>query len=215
MDVLHAAWQASGRPLSATFDRSGSCARCGQHTASLVPIREAVSKAFTGYNGWQCPAGGGLCPPCVWGYRSPALRATTHLVTRSPLGLQQLDAAELGQLLSSALRPDHAVVVPLRPGRKHLMPTAGWGRVTVDDAQLPWTKQDAHRLAAMRRLRALGFGPRMLTALAPTWSVLRRLPRSWWAQATEDWQALDVWRSRRPWFELAVHASFLPIEAAA
>lgn len=215
MDVLNAAWQASSRPTTTPPTLTGTCSRCGQNNAKLVPTRLVVSKAFTGYDGWQDPAGCGLCPPCVWGYRTPALRAAAHLVTRAPVDLRRLEPPELGQLLSSALPPGIAVVVPLNPGRKHLLPTAGWGRVTVDDAQLPWTEQDAARLAAMRRLRSLGFGSRMLAAPAPTWSVLRRLPRSWWAIAVEDWQSLEVWRSRRPWFELAVHASFLPLEAAA
>jgi hypothetical protein len=40
--------------------------------------------------------------------------------------------------------------VPLRPGRKHLLPTATWGHVTVDDAQLPWSTTDTARLAATR-----------------------------------------------------------------
>lgn len=215
MDVLTTAWQASGRPLASDPTHPGSCARCGHHAADLVPTGKVVSKVFTGYDGWREPAGAGLCPPCVWGYRTPALRAAAHLVTRHPAELRQLESAGLAALLAQALQPDRALVVPLRPGRKHLLPGAVWGRVTVDDTQLPWGEQDARRLAAMGRLRALGFGSRMLTAPAPAWTVLRRLPRNWWQQVTDDWAALDVWRARQPWFELAVRASFTPLRAAA
>lgn len=208
MDVLTAAWAAAGRPRVLEPAARGGCARCGRADADLVPARAVVSKVFTGHDGWADPSGTGLCPACTWGYRTPRLRANAHLVTREPLRLRPLSPARLGDLLTRPLAPEAAVVVPLRPGRKHLLPGAGWGRVTVENALLPWTAADADRLGAMRRLRALGFGSRMLAAPAPPWSVLRRLPRHWWADVLEDWSALAPWRTRPPWFDLGVHASF-------
>lgn len=215
MDVLTAAWQACGQPRPAVPSRCGVCARCGCVDEHLTATRDVVSKVFTGYDAWRDPSGTGLCPACTWGHRTPELRTVAHLVTLTPLCLQQLEPAALAELLSVAVPADLAVVVPLRPGRKHLFPAACWGRVTVDDAQLPWTAADADRLAAMRRLRALGFGSRMLTEPAPVWAVLRQLPRHWAGQVLQDWSALDVWRSRAPWFDLAVRASFTPLQAAA
>ena len=217
MDVLTAAWQACGQPLPAVHRNRnrGACARCGRADDELVPTRDVVSKVFTGYDTWRDPSGSGLCPACTWAYRTPELRAVAHLVTFAPPCLQQLEPAALADLLSVAVPADLAVIVPLRPGRKHLLPAAVWGRVTVDDAQLPWTAADADRLAAMRRLRALGFGSRMLTEPAPVWSVLRKLPRNWVDQVLTDWAALDPWRSRPPWFDLAVRASFVALPAAA
>lgn len=97
MDVLHTAWQPNDRPLTATTPTlSGSCARCGAAQAALVSTRDVVSKTFTGYERWRQPAGAGLCPACVWGYRTPALRATAHLVSRTPVSLQQLEPGRLG-----------------------------------------------------------------------------------------------------------------------
>lgn len=214
MDVLLAAWQACGRPQALPPTTDGTCARCSS-LADLVATRAVVSKVFTGYDQWRNPSGAGLCPACTWGYRTAELRTAAHLVTADPPCLQQLDPDQLGALLSEPLAPTVAAVVPLRPGRKHLFPNAVWGRVTVDDTQLPWTAGDVDRLAAMRRLRAMGFGSRMLTQPAPAWTVIRRLPKSWTDQVLEDWTALDPWRARPAWFDLAVQASFTAGRAAA
>ncbi len=214
MNVLTTAWVAAGRPRVPVPCGRGACARCGSAGTELAATREVVSRVFTGYDSWADPSGPGLCPACAWGYRTRTLRTTTHMVTAHPLLLQALSAPRLGDLLTRPLPPRVAVVVPLRPGRKHLFPTAVWGRVTVEDTHLPWTSGDATRLGVMRRLRALGFGPRMLTEPAPAWSVLRRLPRTWWSQVGADWDLLEPWRSRRPWFDLAVYVCRGPAQVA-
>lgn len=207
MDVLTAAWTAAGAPLVTVPSTRGTCSRCGSRDADLTPTRHVVSDVFTGFDGWVNAAGAGLCAGCSWGYRTPRLRAVAHLVTADPPRLAELTAGRLGDHLDRPVPPDVALVVPLRPGRKHLLPEAGWGRVTVDDTQLPWTAADCARLAAMRRLRARGFGSRMLAAPAPPWSVLRRLPRPWWRDVDLDWAQLAPWRTRRPWFDLAILAT--------
>jgi len=99
------------------------------------------------------------------------------------------------------------VVVPLRPGRKHLLATAQWGRVTTDDATLTWTSADADRLAVMATLRDQGFGPRMLLTAAPAWPVLVKLASRQRLLTQQQWPLLAPWRRARPWFDLAVHAS--------
>jgi hypothetical protein len=55
----------------------------------------------------------------------------------------------------------------------------------------------------------------MLAEPAPPWSVLGRLPKNWWADVVADWKTLDPWRARRPWLDLAVHATVTTGEAAA
>lgn len=215
MDVLTAAWQASEQPQVVPAQLHGPCARCGRQNVALVRTRAVVSKAFTGYDSWRDPCGAGLCPTCTWGYRTPQLRAAPHQVTARPTAMQRLEPHQLAAALAAALPADTAVIVPLRPGRKHLLPTAVWGRVTVEDAHLPWGADDATRLSAMHRLRALGFGSRMLAGPAPVWSVLRRLPRHWYGRVQHDWAVLEPWRDRPLWFELGVQASFAPAQQAA
>jgi hypothetical protein len=119
--------------------------------------------------------------------------------------------ADVAAMLQEALAPDVALAVPLRPGRKHVLPAAAWGRVTTGDACLSWTCADAARLAVMARLRRQGFGSRMLAAPAPAFGVLRRLAPDHWPQVTRDWEALRPWRERRPWLDLALR---LPAPAA-
>lgn len=205
MNVLTAAWAGAGSPTPPTVG-VGSCARCAQ-VAALVLARSVVSKVFTGYDDWVCPSGTGLCPACAWGYATASLRGTAHLITRDPATLDGAGRQGVYALLTAgALGPDVAVVVPLRPGRKHLLPGATWGRVTLDDAQLPWTTQDAHRLGAVAELRAHGFGTRMLTQSCPPFSVLRRLPRRAWPHVMATWQTVDIWRvPASPWLPLALH----------
>lgn len=216
MDVLTTAWTAAGEPdaVPDADAHTGDCARCGTQSTRLTATRRVVSRVFTGVDGWHNLSGPGLCPPCTWGYRTPELRTTSHVVSTSP-ELRPLAAGQLEVLLSTPTPSYLAVIVPLRPGRKHLLPEASWGRVTVDDAQLPWGLGDTMRLAAMRRLRNLGFGSRMLTEPAPPWHVLRRIPRAHWPAILTDWPALDPWRRRRPWFDLAAHATKTTGKAAA
>ncbi|MDI9941303.1 MULTISPECIES: hypothetical protein [Rhodococcus] len=83
-------------------------------------------------------------------------------------------------VLSTTIRSDMAVVVPLRPGRKHLLPDARWGRITVDDTHLNWSESDTVRLAVMRRLRELGFTETMLRDEVPAYAVLCQLAADRW-----------------------------------
>lgn len=208
MDVLTAAWLGAGAPARLPAGPAGQCARCAA-TGPLTPTRRAVSASFTGYDSWAHPAGGGLCPPCAWAYTTLSLRRVPHLVRRSPATLTPVSGPDVAALLRTGpLSSDLAVVVPLRPGRKHLLPAATWGQVTVDDARLSWTDADARRLHAVTRLRAQGFGTRMLTAPAPPFRVLHQLPASAWPAVAADWAALTPWRvPPGPWLALALHVT--------
>ena len=207
MDVLTAAWTAAGRPLPAVPAGAGRCARCSTSSTGLTPVRQVLSTSFTGYDTWDDPGRGGLCPACTWGHTTPALRATAHHLTRTGPRLRPLSRPALAARLGAPLSCDEALVVPLRPGRKHLLPDATWGRITLDDLTLPWTPQDVIRLQAVRRLRQAGFGSRMLTAPAPAWTVVHRLPAARRTAVMDDWSRLQVWRDRPPLLAFALHAT--------
>lgn len=216
MDVLGAAWAAAGKPPPTQLEHNGAgkCGRCGR-LSELVATRGVVSRVFTAWDNWHDLAANGVCHACAWGYRHPPLRTAVHLVTTAPT-FRPLMAAQLHAVLSSPLPPAMAVIVPLRPGRKHLIPEAGWGRVTVDDARLPWSAGDADRLAAMTRLRQHGCGPRMLAEAAPPFGVIRRADPHTRAAMLADWDRLAPWRRNRQWLDVGLRATTTtPMEAAA
>lgn len=206
MDVLTAAWSAAA-PATDDDTTPERCARCSTPGAAF-PARSVVSKTFTSYASWANPSGSRICARCAWGYQTPKLRLNPHLVTGQP-SLTELTRPAVAALLAGGhLDPTTALIVPLRPGRKHLMPEAGWGRITLDDVQLPWTDHDAARLNIVVALRRLGFGSRMLAAAAPPWLVLRRLPATSWAHVMDSWLQLQPWRvPASPWLALALHAT--------
>ncbi len=207
MDVLSAAFDAAQPPETPTKGGGhGVCARCAASDGEMTATRTVVSKVFTAYDDWHAPGGASLCAACTWAYSTPALRRHPHMVTTTP-HLTSLSPARLREVLRAPVRPDVAVVVPLHPGRKHLLPMARWGQVTVDDACLAWSTSDARRLDAMFRLRRLGFGPKKLIAAAPSWPVLRRLSSHGRATVYELWPLLEPWRRSRLWFDLATTAT--------
>lgn len=179
------------------------CARCASNPADIA-TRDVVSDKFTAYAGWADPAGRWLCPGCAWGYRTKRLRSQAFLVRRDPPAMCWQTTAQVATLLQQPLPGGIAVVVPLRPGRAHLIDQAHWGAVTSDAGTVPWTAGDAARLRHMLRLRACGFGSRMLREPAPPFTVLHRQPADQWPQITAAWAALSVWRERPPWLRLAV-----------
>lgn len=213
MTVLATAWRAAGAPLRSDIALAGICARCGR-PAELTPARRAVSRSFTGYEDWVDPSGHGLCATCCWAYSTESLRLSAHLVTADPISLVALSRSQVGERLQQgALASGYAVVVPLRPGRKHLMPAAAWGRVTIEDAHLPWSAADAARLRTVSQLRGLGFGTRMLAEAAPAFTQLRRLAPEQWPQVMAWWAELTQWRTpESPWLALALHVTVPPAD---
>jgi hypothetical protein len=170
-------------------------------------VRDTVSRTFTGFDGWTDIAAPRLCRVCVWAYSTKALRSDLMLVNSDPPRATTLSVARLRTVLKDQLAPDIAVVVPLRPGRKHLLPHAMWGRVAVDDIALPWVDTDADRLSAVIRLRRHGFSLAALGRDAPAYGTLKTLPRSTWASIFVDWEKLAPWRSRPLYLDLASTAS--------
>jgi hypothetical protein len=208
-DVLWAAYNCSeGAPaVTEPADRAAECARCGRATKVMTPVGQVISRRFTGFESWTNLAGRRLCAMCVWAYRHRPLRTDAHIVTRDPMTLRAANPALLHQVLSTAVDADTAVIVPLRPGRKHLLPDARWGQVTVDDTTLTWTPADAARLQVLRRLRAQGFSESMLRDDTPAYPVLSRVAADQWQQVFGDWNHLASWRQAGPWFEVGLRAS--------
>ena len=198
--VLQAGWVAAGRPSGTGRRREGHCARCGD--AGLVSVVSPVSKTFTAYDEWCTPVGG-TCAACGWGYTTAAFRQVAHVITRYPT-LTEASRADLCDLLAAPIRVDQAVVVPLRPGRKHLLPVAQWGRITLDDVILDWTGDDAFRLGVVQQLRTWGFPGPSLLSLAPPFAVLRHQPKERWPQILQSWSSLGSWRAAHRYLDLAV-----------
>lgn len=208
-DVVWAAYRAANpdTPPGMLAPRGAGCARCGHETAVMTQVGRVVSKRFTAYDSWTDRGGRTLCAACTWVYTTPSLRTATHRITRSPHSLSELTPQGLHDALSAEIGADAAVVVPLAPGRKHLLPEAQWGRVTVDDLALDFTDADRGRLAAMTRLRAAGFTETALARPAPDHRTLTRTPPETWPEVLTDWDALAPWRSAAPWWHLSMRAT--------
>ncbi|MGV9867244.1 hypothetical protein [Rhodococcus koreensis] len=208
-DVAWAAYTAAeGVPeIVEPAGRAAGCARCARTTAVMIPVGQVISRRFTGFESWTNLAGRRLCQVCVWLYRHRPLRTDAHIVTRDPVTLRSANPALLHQVLSTPVDADIAVIVPLRPGRKHLLPDARWGQVNVDDTSLTWTAADADRLQVMRRLRAHGFSETLLRDHSPAYPVLSRAAADQWPQIFDDWSRLDPWRQAGPWFDVGLRAS--------
>lgn len=205
-DPVQTAWMAAGSPAPAG-GRSGQCARCLTPGADHQPVTTVVSENFTAFTDWLGNPAGGLCPACAWVYRTPALRATTHLVTRDPARLTPLSRTDLATYLGRTLGPDEALTVPIRAGRKHVLSTAAWGHIAVDDIPIRWTLDDATRLEALIRLRTLGATHAQLRAAAPAWTLISATTPAERGTITTDWAALQPWRTRTPWMDLALLAT--------
>lgn len=182
------------------------CARCADQDADQL-VTAVVSAAFTGFDSWLNPRGKHLCAACAWAYRTSALRMHAYYVTTTPACSQLTPSQLFATLAAGAVPAGTAVSVPLRPGRKHLVPHLEWGTVRVDDLNLVWTPADAVRLITLRQLRDVGFGPRSFTHPSPPWDVLRRQAAGDWAALQEAWATLDPWRTTKVWLALGLVAT--------
>lgn len=191
--VSAAAWRARS-PLPTTAPAfTGACGCCGT-IGDLWPARDAISRNFTAYDQWTHPAHPWLCAACTWTFTDPDLRTIPHLIV-DPDQLQPLTTTDAFQLLAAGpLGLHQAVVVPLRPGRRHLMPIARWAHVCTDTGCLPWTPADAHLLTTYAWLRRLGFSPAELAQSAPAYPTLRRRPAAERGHILTTWQQLNPWR---------------------
>lgn len=203
---MQAAWRASGSPRGSQLAAVGRCGRClGVDT--LTPTGQVVSENFTGFDSWRGSPRDGLCPACAWGYRTPALRAAAFRVTADPPQLQLLPIEDLAAALARQVGAEEAISVPLRAGRKHVLPEARWGQVCVDGTNLPWSSDDVLILAIVLRLRKGGIPGPALRSPAPPWNTMRSLESAGRSELLEDWERLAPWRDRPAWMDLAVLAT--------
>ncbi|HEY5881793.1 MAG TPA: hypothetical protein VIU11_22985 [Nakamurella sp.] len=210
-DVVEVAWRAHGSPSALVGTLDGLCARCGTPD-SLTVIRKVISRNFTAFDDWCDPAGAGLCRACTWAFRSPILRTIPFLVVRFPEMLTPLATEQLRAQLQKPVPPDKTVVVPLRPGRKHVLSGAAWGHVATDEHLCTWTSDDAHRLDLVEHLLTLGYRASQLLQPAPPYPQTALLTTADAMWALQAWRDLAPWRTRHVW--MAVAARALRIEIA-
>ncbi|MFF0818621.1 hypothetical protein ACFYVR_26260 [Rhodococcus sp. NPDC003318] len=173
----------------------------------MTPVGRVVSRRFTGFGSWLDRGGRALCEACAWVYSMRSLRVVAHRIARNTYVLSELDSQALYEVLSAPIGVDVAVVVPLVPGRKHVLPDAQWGRVAVDELALDFTAADRDRLAAMSRLQAAGFTEAALVRPAPDHRTMTRIPSERWPAVLADWDALAPWRAAAPWWHLGIRAT--------
>lgn len=208
LDPVYAAWLASGSPQEHAGSRVGSCARCLRHGTNHAPVTAIAGENFTGFTGWLGSPAGGICPACAWAYRNSSLRNAAHLITTQPAGLWLLPVPGLyARLLGGPIAPYEALTVPLRPGRKHVLPEAQWGMVLVDDTAIQWTPVDTHRLQLISNLRDSGATPTQLRAPTPPWTLVKNASPATRSRLMAQWQAIDPWSTRRPWMDVALLAT--------
>lgn len=188
-----------GQPESA--DRS--CGRCGRRGCATVPCRQVISRKFTAFDDWISP-GGELCQVCAWGLSEAGLRSTTVAIEDGLV--RELDGAGLAALLSRPIDEKTAVVLPLRPGRKHLLPAARWGHVVVDDVAVRWGGAEVVLRAEMAWLRARDFSVAMIQDCSPDIGLLRRIPTHEMPDVLEALERVRRWRNSPHW-QIAVRAS--------
>ena len=152
-------------------------------------MADVVSRGFTGRSEWMNPAGTRLCRVCAWAYRDERVRRHPMVICRRPGEARLVDGAGARAELRRALPEDMALTVP-RTGRKHLLPSAMWGRIFFDDVAIPWNTADAHRLRAVEHLRAAGASEADLRRPSPPWPLLRSAGGAH-MQVLSTWPLLD------------------------
>lgn len=200
-DPVHAAWKA--HHPQASLPPGQDCGRCG-NAEGATPVRVAVSKKFTAWDTWADPNASSLCPACSWGYQTASLRADTLEVT--PASCRALTPSSLYDLLCRGpLRGDTLVSLPLRAGRRHVLPTAQFGRICLDGTNLTWSEGDTRRLRMVHQLRGVGVPWTAFTDPTPPWRALARSDDP--AGLLGSWEQLSPWRENGLWLQVALAAT--------
>lgn len=183
-----------------------ACARCAAAAATTATTK-VLHRGFTSVDDWRSPSATALCPACVWCYTTPALRSSALKVTASPATLSLLTLPQLLTELTNPIAPDTAIAIPSRPGRKHMLPAATWGRVTLDETPLTWSTEDCTRLAALVQLRTLGASTVDLPKPVPPWKMVAMTPAGDRPALLDAWDSLTPWRRAPAWMIVATIAA--------
>lgn len=201
LDPVHAAWGA--HHPQAALPPGRDCARCAA-AGGIAPVRTVVSKKFTAWDTWADPNASSLCEACSWGYRTPSLRADTLEVT--PTSCRPLSPAGLYELLTRGPLPAGTLVsLPLRAGRRHVLPTAEFGRVCLDGTNITWSEGDTRRLRLVHQLRHAGVPWNAFTEPAPPWRAVTRSDDP--TRLLHSWEQLTPWRENGLWLQAALAAT--------
>lgn len=170
------------------------CGLCRQRPESVprdAMVPDVVSDLYSDWDRWHGP--GGACDWCVWAHRHRPLRSRAHLVDPDRCEARTLRPSDLRALLEGEWPPDGLLCVPFSR-KKHVAPFARPGVVCVDDQHLTWTHRDAHLVAVVAELRALGAGEQMQLEREPPWPLVRRHGM----RVRDVWAHLDPWRRGSP-----------------
>lgn len=219
MLIVHAAWDAAGRPdpnwqgkartpRKPPDPRDGWCCHCGA-AGSVYPHRHVVSDLFTGWDRLRRrdldPAGAAFCQACAWAFRLRVAMQRPHALVDGRFG--EVDPATLHRALAQLHRhPSWCVLVPVSR-QKHLLPFARHGTVRTDDETLTWAGGDVDRLDTYARLRQAGFGETALVETEPRWPILAKLDPDAKRWTLARWHDLDPWRAHPAYMDVAARAT--------
>ena len=203
--VIELAWLHSDPTPTDLPQMGGICGRCGKHRPGTVPTSAVLSRSFSSYDGWRARHTNRLCSACAWAYTHPPLRQIPHQVTTAGT-FTPLTGGQLWQALQRPLPASTALVVPLRPNRRHLIAEAIWGCVTTDAGPLPWSTPHCDLLGLIARLDEFGVSPHQVSrSTAPPATLVKAALHH--PEALCLWEAIEPWRvHRHPWLALAAHA---------
>lgn len=204
-DPVHAAWRATHPDT--VLDEGNDCARCA-NAAGSVKVSDVVSRKFTAWDTWHDTGASHLCLACTWGYRTSELRAHTLLITWQPerSTFRRLEGGELLAVLRQGpLEVQSLISLPLRAGRRHVLPIARFGQVCVDGTNISWSDGDARRLELVQWLRTQGVPWRAFTEPVPPWRTVAKAQDP--MGVLDAWAEMTGWRESGVWLEAALAAT--------
>lgn len=188
------------------------CSHCGNHVTALRPLAEVVSNKFTGWDHYgTTPQHVLVCCRCEWAFAGDRVRTHAWVITapgRRPGAAlaAHRDAAGFIASLTSPLPDDACMVLPTL-GRRHAMPYAQWGCVSLDGRPLPWGHAAAQAARHVRRLDLLEVPLAAVFDPAPPTAVLVAAPPSRRSEILQIWEHLEPWRLDRDYLTVAIRCA--------
>lgn len=180
----------TGRALPTGQRTCGACRR--DH--DCVPAGQVLSANFGTWDDIVPSVDGRwLCPSCVWAYTNADLRRGNLVVTTAP-SVERPVPSRLRALLSSPIPPTTAVVVPVG-GKRSLVPTAQWGKLTFDGGTIPWSAKHARLMHTAAQLRDWGAHEKSLQLPSPPMAMMDALPIETHSDVRALWRSFDPARN--------------------